>query len=238
MNEFELVAEPREDIGKGASRRLRRDGKLPGIIYGTNKDASMVTFNHNDLMHHLEQEAFYSRVLTLKIGKKKEKVVLKDLQRHPYKAILLHIDLQRIDEEQKLSMKIPLHFINEDKCAGVKQDGGVISHVVTELEIVCLPKDLPEYLEVDMLEVALNQSIHLSDIELPEGVQVASLLHGGDDTQPIAAVQIPKVIAIEEEEGVDIEEGAEEGAEEGVEESGEDVGESGKDDTASQDNES
>ena len=179
MNEFELVAEPREDIGKGASRRLRRDGKLPGIIYGTNKDASMVTFNHNDLMHHLEQEAFYSRVLTLKIGKKKEKVVLKDLQRHPYKAILLHIDLQRIDEEQKLSMKIPLHFINEDKCAGVKQDGGVISHVVTELEIVCLPKDLPEYLEVDMLEVALNQSIHLSDIELPEGVQVASLLHGG-----------------------------------------------------------
>ena len=238
MDEFELVAEPREDIGKGASRRLRRDGKLPGIIYGTNKDASMVTFNHNDLMHHLEQEAFYSRVLTLKIGKKKEKVVLKDLQRHPYKAILLHIDLQRIDEEQKLSMKIPLHFINEDKCAGVKQDGGVISHVVTELEIVCLPKDLPEYLEVDMLEVALNQSIHLSDIELPEGVQVASLLHGGDDTQPIASVQIPKVIAIEEEEGVDIEEGAEEGAEEGVEESGEDVGESDNDDTASQDNES
>ena len=152
MNEFELIAEPRDDVGKGASRRLRRDGKIPGIVYGTDKNVNMIMFNHNEIMHHLEHEAFYSRVLTLKIGKTTEKVVLKDLQRHPYKSSLLHIDLQRVDEEQTLTMRVPLHFLNEDKCLGVKQDGGVISHLMTEIEIVCLPKDLPEFLDVDTLK--------------------------------------------------------------------------------------
>ncbi|MFL2555361.1 MAG: 50S ribosomal protein L25/general stress protein Ctc [Gammaproteobacteria bacterium] len=235
MNEFELIAEPREDIGKGASRRLRRDGKLPGIVYGTNKDASMIVFNHNEVMHHLEQEAFYSRVLTLKIGKNKEKVVLKDLQRHPFKSTLLHIDLQRVDEEQTLTMKIPLHFINEDKCVGVKQDGGVISHVITEVEIACLPKDLPEYIEVDMLEIVLNQTIHLSDIQLPDGVQISSLLHGGDDTQPVASVHIPKVSAADE--AADEAESAEVDTEDGEspEASDDAAGEPVKDDSESQD---
>ena len=198
MNEFELIAEPRDDVGKGASRRLRRDGKIPGIVYGTDKNVNMIMFNHNEIMHHLEHEAFYSRVLTLKIGKTTEKVVLKDLQRHPYKSSLLHIDLQRVDEEQTLTMRVPLHFLNEDKCLGVKQDGGVISHLMTEIEIVCLPKDLPEFLDVDMLEVGINETLHLTDIKLPEGVQIYSLLHGGDDAQPVVSVHIPKVSAADE----------------------------------------
>ena len=192
MNQFELVAEKREDVGKGASRRLRRDGKLPGIVYGTDKEPMMITLPHNDVMHNLEHEAFYSQILTLNVGKDKEKVVLKDLQRHPYKRLLLHIDLLRVNENEALTMRVPLHFINEDKAAGVKQGGGIISHTLTELDIVCLPKDLPEYIEVDMLEVALDQTVHLSDLVLPEGVQLYSVLHGGDDSLPVAAIHAPK----------------------------------------------
>ena len=221
MNEFELVAEARTDVGKGASRRLRRDGKLPGIVYGTDKEVSMITLEHSKVMHNLENEAFYSHILTLKIGKEaKEKVVLKDLQRHPYKSSLLHIDLQRINDKEALTMRIPLHYVNEEKCAGVKE-GGVVSHLVTELDIVCLPKDLPEYLEVDMLEVNLNETVLLSDLKLPEGVQFYSLLHGGDDAQPIATVHLPKAVEVDEDiegeegvEGVEGVEGAE--GEEGV----------------------
>lgn len=212
MNEFELVAEARADVGKGASRRLRRDGKLPGIVYGTDKEASMITLEHNKVMHNLEHEAFYSHILTLKIGDGAvEKVVLKDLQRHPYKPSLLHIDLQRINENEALTMRIPLHYINEEKCAGVKDGGGVVSHLMTDVDIVCLPKDLPEYIEVDMLEVNLNETLHLSDLILPEGVQIYSLLHGGDAAQPVASVHAPKIIVEEEEEAAEAVEG-EEGA--------------------------
>ena len=200
METFELNAEKREDVGKGASRRLRRDGKLPGIVYGTDKEPMMITLPHNDVMHHLEHEAFYSHILTLNVGKDKEKVVLKDLQRHPYKRLLLHIDLLRVNENEALTMRVPLHFINEDKAAGVKQGGGIVSHTLTELDIVCLPKDLPEYIEVDMLEVELDQTVHLSDLVLPEGVQIYSLLHGGDDSLSVAAIHAPKGSAADEAE--------------------------------------
>tara|TARA_R110000782_G_scaffold99844_2_gene185795 strand:- start:314 stop:988 length:675 start_codon:yes stop_codon:yes gene_type:complete len=204
MNEFELIAEARTDVGKGASRRLRRDGKLPGIVYGTSKEASMITLQHNAVMHNLEHEAFYSQILSLKIGSETESVVLKDLQRHPYKRSLLHIDLLRVDANETLTMRIPLHYINEEKCAGVKNEGGVISHLMTDIDIVCLPKDLPEYIEVDMLEVNLNDTLHLSDLKLPEGVDIHSLLHGGDAAQPVASVHAPKVVA-EEEDSVAVE---------------------------------
>ena len=200
MNEFELVAEKREDVGKGASRRLRRDGKLPGIVYGTDKEPVMITLPHNDVMHNLEHEAFYSQILTLNLGKDKEKVVLKDLQRHPYKRLLLHIDLLRVSENEALTMRIPLHFINEEKAVGVKQGGGVVSHTMTEVDIVCLPKDLPEYIEVDMLEVELDQTVHLSDLVLPEGVQLYATLHGGDDSLSVAAIHAPKASAADDAE--------------------------------------
>ena len=199
MNQFELTAEPREDVGRGASRRLRRTGKVPGIIYGSNKSPTAISLNHDDVIHHLEQEAFYSHILTVSIGKEKQKVVLKDLQRHPYKAQLLHIDLQRISESEKLTMRVPIHFLNEDKCVGVKQSGGVISHIMSEIEISCLPKDLPEFIEIDLANLDVGDAIHLGDLQLPEGVASYALEHGGDATAPIVSVHIPKVVEEEEE---------------------------------------
>lgn len=225
MNQFELVAEKREDVGKGASRRLRHAGKLPGIVYGADKEPDIITLDHNVVMHSLENEAFYSSILTLNVGKDKQKVVLKDLQRHPYKRRLMHIDLLRINENEALNMRVPLHFINEDKAIGVKQGGGVISHVITEIEVVCLPKDLPEYLEVDMLEVNLDETVHISDLVMPEGVQIYSLLHGGEDTQPVAAIHEPKASAAD-----DAEDAAAEAAAEAGEEAAEEAGEEAKDD--------
>ncbi len=214
MNQLELNAELREDMGKGASRRLRRAGKLPGVVYGAEKEATSITLEHDDVIHKLEQEAFYSSILTLKIGKSKDKVVLKDLQRHPYKSFILHLDLQRISESEKLTMRVPIHFINEDKCVGVKEGGGVISHVMTELEISCLPKDLPEYIEIDIAEVKLHDTIHLGDLKLPEGVESYILSHGGDAAASVVSVHIPKAVEEEEEE---VEEGIEElAAEEGA----------------------
>ncbi len=242
MKEFELTAEPREDVGKGASRRLRRTGKVPGIVYGADKEAASITLDHDDVTHHLEQEAFYSHILTLKLGKEKQKVVLKDLQRHPFKPRILHVDLQRVSETEKLTMRIPLHFINEDKCIGVKTGGGVISHIMTEIEVSCLPKDLPEFIEVDMAEVSLNQTIHLGDLKLPDGVESYVLTHGGDPSQSVVSVHIPKIIVEEEEvvaaEGL-VEEGivpavTEEAAEEGEESSDKDKT-SGKDKTPGKD---
>ncbi len=214
METFEIIAEPREDMGKGASRRLRREGKVPGIVYGANKDAASIMVKQNEIYHHLENEAFYSHILTLQVGKAKEKVVLKDLQRHPYKPVVLHLDLLRVDENETLTMRVPLHFINEDICIGVKQDGGVVSHVMTDLEIVCLPKDLPEYIEVDVAEVNVGEGIHLSDLKLPEGSEIAALLHGGDASQIVATVHIPKVIVeIEDELEAEAGEEGEEGEE-------------------------
>ena len=221
MEKFKIIAELREDMGKGASRRLRREGKVPGVVYGAEKDATSIMVVQNEIMHHLENEAFYSHILTLQVGKKKEKVVLKDLQRHPYKAVVLHLDLQRIDENEKLTMRVPLHFVNEDICVGVKQDGGVVSHVMTDLEISCLPKDLPEYIEVDLAEVNVGEGIHLSDLKMPEGAEIAALMHGGDAVRTVATVHIPKVvIEIEDElvDEVDAEAEAEAGAEAGAEE--------------------
>lgn len=193
METFEIIAEPREEMGKGASRRLRREGKVPAVVYGTAKEPASIMFNHNEIMHHLEEEAFYSRILTLQMGEDKERVVLKDLQRHPYKAKILHLDLQRVDEKELLTMRVPLHFVNEVTCVGVKQGGGVVSHVMTELEVSCLPKDLPEYIEVDLAEVNVGEGIHLVDLQMPKGVEISVLLHGGDSAQVVANVHLPKV---------------------------------------------
>jgi len=199
MQQFELDAEPRGDVGKGASRRLRREGKLPGVVYGSKKDAKCITLKHNVVMHQLENEAFYSHILTLNIGKEKEQVILKDLQRHPYKPTLLHIDFQRIDEKEKLTIRVPIHFINESKCVGVKQGGGVISHIMNEMEISCLPKDLPEFIEVDLENVDLGDAVHLGDLKLPEGVECYALVHGGVADQPVVTVHLPRVAEEEEQ---------------------------------------
>lgn len=235
MNQFELIAEPREDVGRGASRRLRRAGRLPGIIYGADKEATAVSLDHDKVVHQLEVEAFYSHILTVKIGKEKQKVVLKDLQRHPYKTRLLHIDLQRISESEELTMRVPIHFLNEDKCVGVKQNGGVISHIMTEIEVTCLPKDLPEYIEIDLHNLDVGDAIHLSEISFPEGVTSYALAHGGDASAPVVSVHMPR--AVEEEEPEEAEElelaEAEAAAERG--EKGEKAEESDKDEAEDKD---
>jgi len=199
MESFEIHAEPREDVGKGASRRLRKAGKVPGIVYGTGKDVTLIALDQDSFRNQLENEAFYSHILTLNVGKHSDQVVLKDLQRHPFKRNILHVDFQRIAAREKLTMRVPLHFMNESTCPGVKNSGGVVSHIITDLEISCLPKDLPEYLEVDLAGVELNETVHLSDIRLPDGVEISALLHGGDDSQPVASVHLPRAEEVDEE---------------------------------------
>jgi large subunit ribosomal protein L25 len=198
MEQFELKAEPRTNVGKGASRRLRRTGKVPGILYGTDKEAENIQLDHDDLMHHLENEAFYSHILTLSIGKETQEVVLRDLQRHPFKPKLLHIDLQRISASEEISMRVPIHILNEERCPGVKDDKGIVNSLMTQLDVLCLPKDLPEYLEVDIADLHIGDSIHISDVKLPEGVQLEILVSGGDPSQSILTIQPP--MAEEEEE--------------------------------------
>lgn len=204
MQQFELKAELRHDAGKGASRRLRKSGRLPGIVYGATKTPQMISLVHDDVLHQLEHEAFYSHILSLTVGEQTEKVVLKDLQRHPYKPSFIHIDFQRIKENEKLTLRVPLHFTNETSSVGVKA-GGVVSHIMTELEVICLPKDLPEFIEVDLLEVNVGETVHLGELKLPDGVEVHALQHGGDPAQPVASIQVPRVVEAEPEDNADAE---------------------------------
>jgi large subunit ribosomal protein L25 len=200
MQEFELAAQRRTELGKGANRRLRRANLVPAVVYGANKDPVSLTLSHQELQKHLQQEAFYSHILTLKIDEQPERVVLKALQRHPYRPSILHVDFQRVSETQILYKTIPLHFINEDKCIGVKQGGGVISHHLAEVEIRCLPKDLPEFIAVDLGEINLNQVIHLSNLALPVGVEIVALLAGAEHDLPVVSVHLPRGTHTEEEQ--------------------------------------
>ena len=170
---FIVNAELRTDQGKGASRRLRRTGRFPGILYGAHKEPTMISLSHNEMVRHLEDEAFYSNLLTLDLGGSQETVVLKDLQRHPAKPFIMHVDFQRIQADEKIRLHVPLHFINEAKCPGVKA-GGKVSHQLTDVEITCLPKDLPEFIEVDMAEMNVGDALHLSELKLPAGVEYPS----------------------------------------------------------------
>ncbi len=201
--DFNLSAEVRTDLGKGASRRLRHANKVPAIIYGAGKEPVGITLDHHKLIHNLDHEAFYSHILTIDVAGKKEKAVLKDLQRHPAKPIILHADFLRVSETEKLKMNVPLHFINEELAPGVKA-GGVLTHNVTEVEVLCLPGNLPEYLEVDMAGVEMEQILHLTNINLPEGVELVELTHGEGHDQAIAAIHKTRA-----SKDTDAEEGAE-----------------------------
>jgi len=207
---FELSAEVREDLGKGASRRLRRlADKVPAIIYGGDKDPQPLTLVRKDLEKALENEAFFSHVLTIHVGSDKQKAILKDLQRHPAKETVTHADFLRIDENKAIKVNVPIHFINEKKCHGVKIQGGIIQHQATDIEVQCLPSAIPEYIEVDMLDVHTGDIIHLSDIALPEGVTSVALALGEDHDLAIASVIAPKGGAeAEEEEAIEVEEEA------------------------------
>ncbi len=197
MQNFELNAEPRSNVGKGASRRLRRTGKVPGVLYGTEKEPVSIQLDHDDLVHHLENEAFYSHILTLKLGQEVQEVVLRDLQRHPYKPTLLHIDLQRISASEKITMRVPIHILNASICPGIKDEKGIVNSLMSQLEVICLPKDLPEYIEIDIAALHVGQSFHLSDIKLPEGVELELLVSGGDADQAVLSVQPPQAEEVE-----------------------------------------
>lgn len=197
-----LRAQTRTDKGKGASRRLRRlNNLIPGIIYGAGKEPCPISLEHNKVIKFLEDEAVYASILTVEVDGRAEKVVLKALQRHPFKPKVLHMDLMRINATEKLHMNVPLHFINSEDAPGVKK-GGVASHLVTEVEVICLPKDLPEYLPVDLANLDMDESIHLSQLPLPDGVTLAAFTHGEESLDP-AVVSIHKPRAVVEAEPVE-----------------------------------
>ncbi|MDX1735999.1 MAG: 50S ribosomal protein L25/general stress protein Ctc [Halioglobus sp.] len=219
---FELNAEVREDKGKGASRRLRRlADQVPAIIYGAGKDPQPLTLVRKDLEKALENEGFFSQILTIKVGGSDEKAILKDLQRHPAKNREMHADFMRIDDKVAIKVHVPIHFLNEETCVGVKMEGGIIQHQVTDIEIQCLPADIPAYLEVDMQEISTGQIVHLSDVALPEGVTSVALALGEDHDLAIASVIAPRGGAEEEEPAAEVaEEEGDEAAAEGGDEGG------------------
>ena len=200
LETFEIEAQSRSDVGKGASRRLRRQGKVPGVMYGGGAEPVALTLDHDDLMHHLENEAFYSHILTVKVDGEAQRAVLKDLQRHPAKPRVLHVDFQRVSDTDKIHMHVPLHFVGEDVAPGAKA-GGLVSHLMTSVEVVCMAKDLPEYLEVDLSGLELGDSLHLSDIPLPQGVSLPALALGPEHDLPVVAIHAPKGGAAAEEGG-------------------------------------
>lgn len=194
---IEVTAFPRAGQGTGASRRLRTGGRVPGIIYGADKPAQPIELDHHALQRHLKMEAFHASILDMTVDGNRERVLLRDFQMHPWKPMVVHVDFQRIDKNKKIHMRVPLHFVNADICPGVKVGGGVVQHVMNEIEIQCLPDALPEYIEIDLKDLQLGHSIHVSELAMPGGVEPVSKIRHDDPA--VVTVQVPKVIAIEEE---------------------------------------
>lgn len=186
---MKVVAFARKELGTGASRRQRIAGMTPGIVYGGTAAPMNISLDHNALYHALKKEAFHSSILDLEVDGKAEKVLLRDFQVHAYKQLVLHVDFQRVDATHKIHVKVPLHFVNAEVSPAVKLNGGIISHVTTELDISCLPADLPEFVEVDLSGMDVGHSLHLKDIKLPKGV--SAVQHGGDENPTIATASIP-----------------------------------------------
>ena len=214
-NALSINAEIREDMGKGASRRLRHNGKIPAVIYGTGKKPVALTLNHDELSHALENEAFYSQIIEIRAGDVTQKAILKDLQRHPYKPLLVHADFMRINMKESLTTHVPIHFINEDQCTGVKDEGGQLTHLMNDVEVTCLPADIPGFIEIDVANLALGSTIHLSEITAPEGIEFSAL--SGPDAES-HDLGLASVIKKKEEEVIeDTTEATDEDAEAGEE---------------------
>ena len=193
---FEVTANARQLQGTGASRRLRNAGKVPAVVYGADKPAASIELDHNALVQQLRKEAFHASILTLNLEGAKEQVLLRDVQSHPWKKLIIHVDFLRVDANKSVHMKVPLHFQNGELAPGVKLTGGNITHILNEVEVTCLPKDLPEFIEVDLSSLAAGQTLHLSEVKLPEGVVFLSLSRGAD--QAIAACVVPRGSADED----------------------------------------
>ncbi len=200
-HQYDLVAEPRTDVGKGASRRLRKSGRVPGILYGGGDAPQAVTFDANALLRCMSEEAFFSSIVNVGVSGQTSPAIVRDYQTHPAKRAVLHLDLQRIVATEKLRIAVPLHFLNEAASKGVKESGGSVSHLLTEVEVSCLPKDLPEYIEVDIGGLELNQMLHLSDLALPAGVEIPGLVAGTASDQPVVTIQVRRMEEAVAEEG-------------------------------------
>lgn len=194
---IEVNATSRSTQGKGASRRLRHAQRVPGVVYGGGQDAQSIEVDHKEIKMHLKAEAFHASILTLNIGGQKQQVLLRDYQMHPWRQDVMHIDFQRVAQDRKIHMKVPLHYVNADIAPGVKTGGGSVNHVLTEIDVSCLPADLPNYIEVDLANLQVGHSIHLSELKLPNGVE-SSALRGGDDLV-VATIPVPRVEAVVEE---------------------------------------
>jgi large subunit ribosomal protein L25 len=193
---FEISAQKREAQGTGASRRLRRMGKVPAIVYGGTEGPVNIELDHKDLFQNLRNEKFHASILTLKLNGSAEQVLLRAVNMHPFKMQVQHVDFQRVSKDKKIHMKVPLHFVNAEKSPGVKEQGGIASHVLNELDIVCFPDDLPEYVEVDLSGLTVGHSLHVRDLTLPKGVELA--LHKSENPV-VATVVIPSLVTEEEE---------------------------------------
>ena len=217
---FVLSAQTRTDFGTSAARRLRRkEDKVPAIIYGGKESTLPIVIEHRHIKKALENEGFYSHILTLDVDGKKEKTVLKAIQRHPSRPRILHMDFLRVSSKEKIAMHVPLHFEGEDVAPGLKTDGGIVLKNMTDVEIECLPGDLPEFIKVDISEMKLDQVLHLSDLKIPQGVEIVTLALGPEHDEPVVGIHLPRVaveetVVEEEELPAEGEEGAEEGGEE------------------------
>lgn len=193
LQPIELNVQLRKELGTGASRRLRRSsGQLPGIIYGAKAAPQPIVLNMNEVTKAVQQEAFYSQVVNIVVDGRAQKAVVRDLQRHPVSDKVLHIDFLRISADKPVNTHVPLHFVNEDKCVGVRRGGGSIAHNLVDVEISCLPKHLPEFIQVDLAALELGHSLHLSDLALPQGVTLVALAQGEDHDIPVVSVQAPR----------------------------------------------
>ena len=186
---MKVVAFERSLQGTGASRRLRNSGKTPGIVYGAGAETQLVELDHNALWHALKKEVFHSSILDLEIGGKSQQVLLRDVQYHPFRQLVLHVDFQRVDAKKKLHTKVPVHFVNAETSPAVKPSSAIIAHVVTEIEVECLPADLPEFVEIDLAKIEAGQSVHAKDIPLPAGV--ALVAHVEAENPVVASATIP-----------------------------------------------
>lgn len=205
---FEFLAESRSELGKSGAKVVRRGGKVPAVIYGGQSEPVMLTLDHNDVVKHLQHEAVYSHVLDITVDGKSEKAILKDVQRHPSKPQIMHMDFLRVSEAEKIRVHVPVHCIGEEVSVGVKK-GGVVTHNLVDIEVSCLPSALPEYLEADLTNVDVGESVHLSDVALPAGVEVIALMHGDGHDLPVASITAAKG-PTEAEENEESEEAAEE----------------------------
>jgi large subunit ribosomal protein L25 len=195
-NVFEFVAESRGQSGKNSARRVRRAGNVPAILYGGHKDPQMLTINHNEVIKHLEHEAVYSHVLDVTVDGKTEKAILKGVQRNPAKFQVLHLDFMRVDMSEAVKVHVPLHFINEATSVGIKK-GGIAAHSMTDVEVTCLPSALPEFIEVDLANLEVGASLHLSDLVLPAGVSIVALAQGADHDLPVVSMMSKGGAAVE-----------------------------------------